>query len=88
MTDKILAFVLAVLGLAAILIFAPAITFVLGAFGGWILKHTVGSYMISGLNILFNTQRFCVTQLPVICGTLAMVGSYFYSSNINTKDND
>lgn len=65
--------------LAAILIAIcyPIIMFGCGWLGGWILKITVGGAVVNGLNILFETTRFAPDIIPVVCGTLAVIGSFF-----------
>lgn len=60
-----------------ILIFSPVITFFCGWFGGWILMKIVGGAVVTGLNTLFGTTRFMPELIPVVCGALAVVGSYF-----------
>ena len=57
---------------------------ILSFFGGWvtglILEWVVGGMVTNGLNLLFNTTRFSADMLPIICGALAIVGSFFKSS--------
>lgn len=52
---------------------------------GWIVRWIFGQYIISGLNLLFNTTRFDVTQLPIICATLGVIGSFFKSYKVNNN---
>lgn len=65
------------------------IIFGAGWFGGWILMKIVGGAMASGLNTLFGTTRFVPELIPVVCGALAVIGSFFKatvsSSNVMTK---
>ena len=68
-----------------ILIFFPVITFCCGWFGGWILMKIVGGAVVTGLNTLFGTTRFMPELIPVVCGVLAVVGSYFKTSVSNNK---
>ena len=68
-----------------LLIFAPVITFFCGWFGGWILMKIVGGAVVTGLNTLFGTTRFIPDLIPVVCGVLAVVGSYFKTSVSNNK---
>ena len=72
------------LGLVSLLIFviiSPALYY----FGGWItgniLSWFIGDTVISGMNYLFNTDRFSVDMLPTICGTLGIIGSFFRSTS-------
>lgn len=58
-----------------------------GYISGLILKLTVGRFVVNGLNFILNTTRFTADKLPIICGALAVVGSFFKSSlNISKKD--
>lgn len=45
----------------------------------------VGGAVVTGLNTLFGTTRFMPDLIPVVCGTLAVVGSYFKTSVSNNK---
>lgn len=66
-------------------IFNSAITFGLGYFGGWLAKITIGSKLIEGLNLLFNTDYFDKNMLPMIGGTLSWIGNFFKAYNFNSK---
>ena len=35
--------------------------------------------------MLFNTDRFVVDMVPIVCGTLAVIGSYFKTIVSNDK---
>lgn len=72
-------------GLVGLLVFTPVITFGLGWIGGWLLKLCVGSAIADGMNLLFNTTRFTPDFIPVACATLAIIGSYFKSSQRNNN---
>lgn len=79
-------------GVVAILLFglmvflAPIFAFVAGWLMGWVIRLTVGQYLVNGLNLLFNTTHFDVTQLPLICATLNMIGCFFGQFNFNGKN--
>lgn len=78
--------IVAIIGaLIGFLVFAPVINFLFGMFGGWILMTFVGEKLALGLNTVFDTTRFASSQLPMICGTLAVVGSYFKSHQTNNN---
>ena len=62
------------------------IVFGVGWFGGWILMKIVGGAVINGLNTLFGTTRFTPDIIPVVCGTLAVIGSYFKTTVNNSKN--
>lgn len=49
---------------------------VCGYLAGLVLKFFVGGWIVDGLNILLNTTRFTTSHIPVICATLAVVGTY------------
>ena len=74
-----------IIGVIIICIIAPIITFGAGWLGGWILMKIVGSAVVTGLNTLFGTTRFMPDLIPVVCGVLAVVGSYFKTSVSNNK---
>lgn len=69
----------------ALIIFAPVLYY----FGGWITGHLlswfIGDTIINGLNYLFNTTRFTVDKLPMLCGTIGVIGSFFKSTNYNSR---
>ena len=57
---------------------------VLSFFGGYVtglvLEWAVGDMLINGLNLLFDTTRFSTDIIPIVCGALAVIGSFFKSS--------
>ena len=63
----------------------PIINFFCGYIAGSVLSWAVGDTLINGLNVLFNTTRFGAHMLPMICGTLAVIGSFFKSSLSTSK---
>lgn len=66
-------------------IIVPVITFWAGYFGGWILMNLVGERIADGFNLIFNTTRFTRELIPLTCGALTVIGSYFKSTT--TKSN-
>lgn len=66
-----------IIGIIILGIVEPIIIFGVGWFGGWILMKIVGGAVVTGLNTLFGTTRFMPDLIPVVCGALAIVGSYF-----------
>ena len=60
-------------------------------FGGWITGHIlswlIGDTIVNGMNYLFNTTRFTIDMLPIVCGTLGVIGSFFKSS-VSTSSNN
>lgn len=78
---------LAIIFVAILLvIFGPALYYFCGWVTGHILSWFIGDTIINGLNYLFNTTRFTVDKLPMLCGTLGVIGSFFKSSNYHSKD--
>ena len=69
------------------IIVAPILCFLGGYVSGLILNWTVGGFVVNGLNLMLNTTRFTADKLPIICGALAVVGSFFKSS-VSTKSKD
>ena len=72
-------------GIIILCIIEPIIIFGAGWFGGWILMKIVGGAVVTGLNTLFGTTRFMPDIIPVVCGTLAVIGSYFKTTVNNSK---
>ena len=76
----------AVLILIGVIILGPVLFY----FGGWItghiLKWLIGDTVVNGMNYLFNTTRFTVDMLPVACGTLGVIGSFFKSSVSTSRE--
>ena len=73
------------LTLILVAIFAPVIIFACSWFGGWILMKIVGDAVANGFNTLFGVSRFVPDMIPIICGTLATIGSYFRTTSVNNK---
>lgn len=67
----------AIIGAVILWIISPILIFGAGWFSGWILMKIVGGSMVSGLNTLFGTTRFVPELIPVVCGTLAVIGNFF-----------
>lgn len=60
-----------------IIIFAPFIGFIMSYFTGWLIKITFGPTLCKGLAIL--GLAIVPEQLPLMCGTLGVIGSFFKS---------
>lgn len=58
---------------------APILVFLSGVVSGLILKWIIGGFVVDGLNLIFNTTRFSADKLPIVCGALAVIGSFFKS---------
>ena len=78
-------YIVAIVSVIILGIFLPVIIFGAGWFGGWILMKIVGGAVVTGLNTLFGTTRFMPDLIPVVCGVLAVIGSYFKTSVSNNK---
>lgn len=74
---------IAIIGIIALFIFAPMISFFLSYFGGWICKITFGDTLCSALNTLFNVSFFTPDKLPMMAGALGWVGGYFKTTKID-----
>ena len=77
-------------GMIVGLIIASIIAPVLYYFSGWITGHLlnffIGDTIVNGMNYVFETTRFTRDMLPVTCGTLGVIGSFFKSIN-SVKNN-
>lgn len=71
-------------GILGLLVFAPVLVFGFGWLGGWILKLVFGATVTNTMNLMFGTA-IMPHQLPLITGTLAVIGSYFKSSHTHNK---
>ena len=79
-------YIIAIVSVIILGIFIPVIIFGACWLGGWILMKIVGGAVINGLNTLFGTTRFTPDIIPVVCGTLAVIGSYFKTTVNNSKN--
>lgn len=68
-----------------LMLIAPILMFGFGYLGGMILSKFVGDSVVNGLNLMFNTSRFTVNDIPLLSATLAMIGSYFKSTQTNNN---
>jgi hypothetical protein len=85
-TSSIIPEILSAIIAIIIAIISPAIIFWAGYFGGWILMNLVGERISDGLNLLFNTTRFTRELIPLTCGILTVVGGYFKSTSLESKN--
>ena len=68
-----------------VVILSPVLCFFGGWICGWLLEFFIGDTVANGLNLLFNTVRFTPESLPIVCGALATVGSFFKSTNTSSN---
>lgn len=89
-TKEVVASIIVILLSVLILFAMPVISFGLGYLSGWILQITIGDIVTSGLNTVFNTDRFTPEMIPLFCATMGMIGGFFKSKLItkNKKDED
>lgn len=66
-----------------LIVISPFIGFCEGWVTGWLIKVTFGDTMIKGLGLL--GLNIAKESLPLVCGTLGVVGSFFKSTTINRK---
>lgn len=64
---------------------APILVFLSGVVSGLVLKWIIGGFVVDGFNLIFNTTRFSADKIPIICGTLAVIGSFFKTTMINKE---
>ena len=77
-------YITSIVVLIALAIFWPAIAYFTGWLAGVFLQWVIGDIIVNGLNYVFDTTRFTVDMLPVVCGTLSVICSFFKSS-VNTN---
>ena len=63
----------------------PLLSFGGGYLTGLVLKWIIGDAVANGMNLLLNTTRFTPEMLPVVCGALGTIGSFFKSSVSTSK---
>jgi hypothetical protein len=61
----------------------PLLSFWGGFIFGYFIKWTIGNLLIQGLSLLHIT--ILPSQIPLLCGTLCIIGSYF-RGNIKELD--
>lgn len=66
--------------LIIIMIIEPVLYYFCGWITGHILKFFIGNTITNGLNYLFSTAKFTPEMLPITCGTLGVIGSFFKNS--------
>ena len=71
--------------LIGLLIFWPALAYFAGWVSGLLLKWIIGDIVANGFNYVFNTTRFTADMLPVTCGVLGVIGSFFKNSSTTDK---
>lgn len=81
-----MSFVSLIIGVIALLVFSPILTFLCAYIGGMLLDWIVGAKLVDGLNLMFNTTRFTRDLIPLACATLATIGRYFKSTSSRTSD--
>lgn len=73
---------IAVAGIAGIVIASPLLLFLLSALTGWIAADVLpflGDWLVSGFGIL--GVELTRQQLPLLAGTLGFIGAFFKSNS-------
>ncbi len=61
-------------------------SFVIWIIIGTVLQMFLGTQIAEGLNLIFNTTRFEPANIPLVCGILSFLGSFFRSNTtVNQK---
>lgn len=84
--DEALTVVGAIVAVMGVLFLAVIISPLVGWVTGHIVKLVLGNMITNGLNLLFNTTRFVKADIPMLCATLSLIGSFF-KATLNTKTN-
>lgn len=74
-------FLVSVIVLIIMLVIEPVLYYFFGWITGHILKFFIGGTITNGLNYLFSTTKFTPEMLPMTCGTIAVIGSFFKNAN-------
>ncbi len=74
----------AVILLILIVLVSPFVGFCCGWLTGWIIKVTFGATMVNGLGLL--GLNIAKESLPLLCGTLGVIGSFFKNTTVNRKN--
>ena len=83
---EVIAIILIILGTIVLIFASPFINFVLGWIVGWLIKIIFGTIFISGLKLI--GIDISIDMIPLLCGTLNLIGSFFRSSApIDFKNN-
>ena len=73
--------------LIVVIIIQPALLFWLGYFSGWLAKLIIGTKLVTAINMIFGTA-FTAYMLPMICGALGWIGSFFKSVRTASNNNN
>lgn len=80
--------IMAIIGMIALLIglvvILPFISFAEGWIVGHLIKWVFGATFVSGLAML--GINISPESIPIFCGVLAVIGSFFKSTTIKKKD--
>lgn len=69
-----------IIAIILLIIFGSAIVFFLGWVAGWFAKVTIGNILCAGINsLLAGSATITPSQLPIIGGALAWIGTFFKS---------
>ena len=75
-----------IIGIVFLVIVEPALYYFFGWITGHLLNWLIGDKIVNGMNYVFETTRFTREMLPVTCGTLGVIGSFFKSYNYHSKN--
>ena len=66
--------------------FDPMLGFFFGWLTGWVIRLTIGHLFIAGLAVF--GLDITLAQIPLICGVLGVIASFFKSTSIPTGNKD
>ena len=64
-----------------VVILNPFFDFIYGYFIGWLIKITIGEYVIAGLSLI--NMNIPLDKIPLFFATLSMISSFFKTTNTN-----
>ena len=76
--------ILLIIGCLGLIFIVPFLSFIIGLIIGWLIKISFGAMFISGLKLI--GLDIPIESIPLLCGVLNVIGSFFRSRNFITKD--
>ena len=75
-----------ILGVLFLIFISPFLSFICGWVTGWLIKVIFGATFVTGLKLLH--INIDVNSIPLLCGILSVIGSFFRTTTTKFKSND